>query len=160
MSRGLGRGGDGHLPTVPLPLRHQAETDLATQRRLRVGGLARRRVEGSNGSVENDERFAVLVEEFAGSPGVSGPEEPGGRRFGSSALKVNGSIFAMLVSGHLVVKLPRQRVGELIESGTGAPFDSGHGRPMKEWLTVVVDDFESWMALTRAAHEFVASQRK
>ena len=122
---------------------------------LRVG-----RTEGSNGSMDNDERFAALVDEFAGSPGVTGPDEPGGRRFGSSALKVNGSIFAMLVSGHLVVKLPQQRVGELIESGGGAPFDSGKGRPMKEWLTVVVEDFGSWLALAREAHEFVASQRR
>jgi hypothetical protein len=104
--------------------------------------------------------FAVLVEEFVGRPGVSVPGESTQRGFGSNALKVNGSIFAMLSGGRLVVKLPRERVDALIGSSTGGPFDAGKGRPMKEWLTVVVDDDETWLALAREALDFVGSRRR
>ena len=98
-----------------------------------------------------------MVEQFAGRPGV---EVPGAsrRRFGSDALKVNGSIFAMVTGGHLVVKLPRHRVDELIASGTGSPFEAGRGRPMKEWLKVATDDEGSWLALAQEAFEFVGGR--
>jgi hypothetical protein len=92
----------------------------------------------------NDDRsaadlFAALCEEFAGTPGVT---VPGGGRpgFGSSALKINNSIFAMLVGDRLVVKLPRRQVTELIESGVGEPFDAGKGKPMKEWVGLLGDE--------------------
>lgn len=56
--------------------------------------------------------------------------------FGSSGLKINGKVFAMLVKGDLVVKLPRESVDELIAGGSGVAFDPGHGRVMKEWVRV------------------------
>jgi TfoX/Sxy family transcriptional regulator of competence genes len=104
---------------------------------------------------EIEERFAALVETFAGFPDVQVPGESGRRTFGSDALKVNGSIFAMLTGGRLVVKLPRHRVDALIGSGIGAPFDAGKGRPMKDWLTVTDDDDETWVTLAREAMDFV-----
>ena len=48
--------------------------------------------------------FESLCEEYAGVSGVTVPE--GGSGFGSRAIKINKSIFAMLVSERLVVKLP------------------------------------------------------
>jgi len=104
-----------------------------------------------------EERFKALIDEFATSPGVSVPGEPGRRGFGSSALKVNGSIFAMISDGKLVLKLPRDRVDTLIGTGAGTPFDAGKGQPMKEWLTVTGDDEVSWLALAREALDFVGS---
>lgn len=101
-----------------------------------------------------EERFADLVDEFVGRPGVSPPGSAG--RFGSHALKVGDSIFAMVVRGRLVVKLPRARVAELIADGTGGPFDANKGTPMKEWLTVLADDQEVWRALAEEALGFVA----
>ena len=44
------------------------------------------------------QRFTELVDAFADAPGVSPPGRDGGRGFGSSALKVDGRIFAMLVA--------------------------------------------------------------
>ena len=107
--------------------------------------------------MDAEARFAALVEHFAGRPGVEFPAESR-RRFGSDALKVNGSIFAMVTSGRLVVKLPRARVDALIAEGTGAPFDSGRGRPMKEWVAVIVDDDRTWLALAQEALAFVRSR--
>ena len=104
-----------------------------------------------------EERFNVHIDEFKTVPGVSVPGEPGQRGFGSSALKVNGSIFAMVSAGRLVVKLPHDRVSTLISTGAGAPFDAGKGRPMKEWLTVTAEDQDSWLALAREALDFVGS---
>jgi hypothetical protein len=110
--------------------------------------------------MDSEKRFAALVDEFAGRPDVSVPGQPGRRGFGSSALKVNDSIFAMLSKGRLVVKLPPDRVDTLIGSGIGGPFDAGKGRPMKEWLAVTADDADTWMALAREALSFVGSRRR
>jgi len=45
------------------------------------------------------------------------------RRFGAEGLKVNGRVFAMLVKGRRVVKLPATRVSALVEQGRGSHFD-------------------------------------
>jgi hypothetical protein len=82
--------------------------------------------------------FESLCEEYSGVSGVAIPE--GGSGFGSSAIKINKSIFAMLVNDRLIVKLPAARVAELISSGRGLPFDAGKGKPMKEWVALSVDD--------------------
>jgi hypothetical protein len=82
--------------------------------------------------------FESLCEEYASVAGVTVPE--GGSGFGSNAIKINKSIFAMLVNERLVVKLPTARVVELISSGQGLPFDAGKGKPMKEWVALSVAD--------------------
>jgi hypothetical protein len=82
-----------------------------------------------------------------------------GRGFGSSGqLKVDGKIFAMLVRGVLVLKLPGKRVEELVESGDGERFDAGKGKPMREWLALSPTSGKSWMALAREAMAFVGNQ--
>jgi hypothetical protein len=100
------------------------------------------------------ELFEALCEEYAGKPGVTLPGE-GGRGFGSSALKINNSIFAMLVGNRLVVKLPQQRVSELIKGGAGEPFDAGKGKPMKEWVGLLADEV-TCRNLVAEAFAFVA----
>ena len=75
----------------------------------------------------------------------------GGKGFGSTALKVDGKIFAMLTPrGEFVVKLSAARVNELVARGTGAHFEPGPGRVMKEWLSVK-SKRPSWLALAREA---------
>jgi TfoX/Sxy family transcriptional regulator of competence genes len=99
-------------------------------------------------SQSHPEIFANLCEEFAGTPGVTLPDS--GRGFGSSAIKINNSIFAMLVNDRLVVKLPRARVTELTEAGTGEPFDAGKGKPMKEWVSLIGDEDTCRMLVAEA----------
>ena len=62
-------------------------------------------------------RFEDLLGEFSDIDGVTLPHGGGG--FGRSALRYRGKIFAMFVRGALVVKLPGQRVDELITAGHG-----------------------------------------
>jgi hypothetical protein len=113
----------------------------------------------SDPSSTTEERFAKIVDELLGISDVTFGSS-GKKRFGSSGLKINNKIFAMLSSkGRYVVKLPRERVDALIASGGGERFDPGHGRLMKEWLTVESTAEEEWLALAKEAMEFVASQR-
>jgi hypothetical protein len=80
------------------------------------------------------ELFDAVVQAVEHDPSIGK-----GRGFGSSGLKVGGKVFAMLVKGKLVVKLPRNRVQELIADGSGVPFDPGHGRVMREWVARIAD---------------------
>ena len=82
--------------------------------------------------------FESLCDEYAGRNGVTVPGGSSG--FGSNAIKINKSIFAMLVNDRLVVKLPAARVAGLISAGDGVPFDAGKGKPMKEWVGLTVHD--------------------
>jgi hypothetical protein len=95
--------------------------------------------------------FSAVVDSFARDPLVSN-----GKMFGSVALKVNGKVFAMLVKGDLVVKLPRTRVDHLVTSGAGRAFDPGHGKVMKEWVCVPAGR-AAWCALAKEACGFVAA---
>ena len=96
--------------------------------------------------------FESLCDEYAGLSGVTVPD--GGSGFGSNAIKINKSIFAMLVNDRLVVKLPAARVAELISSGDGVPFDAGKGKPMKEWVGLTAVD-DVCRELVNEAMEFV-----
>ncbi|MEY9962478.1 hypothetical protein ABIA33_000504 [Streptacidiphilus sp. MAP12-16] len=104
-----------------------------------------------------EQRFADLVDAFSGLDGVTEPVDEPGRegRFGRAALKINGRIFAMLVRGRLVVKLPRGRVDELVDAAEGERFDAGRDRPMREWLSLAGDSELDWQALAREALAFV-----
>jgi hypothetical protein len=103
-----------------------------------------------------ESRYASLVSAFANAEGVTEGSERPGRPFGSNGLKVNHHIFAMLVRGRLVVKLPRERVAELVHAGEGRRYDPrSDGRLMQEWLTLSPDSTLDWVALAREALAFV-----
>jgi TfoX/Sxy family transcriptional regulator of competence genes len=88
------------------------------------------------------------------------PEVEEGRMFGATALKVGGKVFAMLVKGELVVKLPASRAAALGESGKAHPFDPGHGRIMKEWVAIPATDSAAWAKLAAEARTFVSGAAK
>jgi hypothetical protein len=100
-----------------------------------------------------DRLFASITESQLSMPGVTA-----GTGFGrSEGLRVSGRIFAMLVKGELVVKLPRDRVEDLVASGVAHLFDPGHGRLMKEWASVTPNAGRRWGKLVEEARAFVAS---
>ena len=100
-------------------------------------------------------RFDDLVALFLDREGVVPPGATAG--FGSSALRVDGRIFAMLVRGRLVVKLPSARVTSLVESGAGIPFDANKGTPMKEWFSLDPVSNLEWERLADEAYAFVSA---
>ena len=104
-----------------------------------------------------EERFEDLVDEMLGTEGVSPPRRGSG--FGRSALRVDNRIFAMFVRGRLVLKLPRQRVDELVDNGHGVRFDANKGTPMKEWLSLDERSPLAWPKLAREALAFVGNRR-
>ena len=111
--------------------------------------------------VNPTEQFATLVEAMlARSDSTYGNDQSQGARrsFGSTSLKANGKIFAMLVKDHLVVKLSARRVDELVGEGRGERFDPGHGRIQKEWLSVTAPDYDEWLALASESEAFVSSR--
>jgi hypothetical protein len=95
------------------------------------------------------ERLAVrLLADPAVTPGTG---------FGSAlGLRVGGKIFAMVRGGDLVVKLPKDQVDRLVESGIGVRFAARRdGRAMREWISIAVGYRDQWEPLTRQALEFV-----
>ena len=98
------------------------------------------------------DRYEDLVGELLGTEGVTPPGGGGG--FGRTALRFRGGIFAMLVRGRLVLKLPRQRVDALVEAGDGVRFDANKGTPMKEWLSLDPESGHAWLPLAREALDF------
>lgn len=102
-----------------------------------------------------EEKFSAVVKALGDESGVAHGQ--GGKKgFGSSALKVNGKIFAMVSPADaFVVKLPKLRVDALEAAGTGRRFDPGHGRLMKEWLALHDGSAQQWIELAREALHFV-----
>lgn len=104
----------------------------------------------SREALDVDPRFAPVVAAFAKDRHVSRK-----RMFSSSnVLNVNGKIFAMLVKDKFVAKLPKHRVDALVAAGQGTYFDPGHGRLMKEWVSVGVGK-ANWVELAKEAYRFV-----
>ena len=82
----------------------------------------------------------------------------GGTGFGrSEGLRISSKVYAMLVKGELVVKLPKERVDDLVDTGVGLRFDPGHGRIMKEWLSVPPTASRRWKGLVAEAKAFVGA---
>jgi hypothetical protein len=81
-----------------------------------------------------------------------------GKMLSASGLRdpVAGKFFAFTTRGMLVVKLPAERVTELIASGEGRVFDAGKGRPMREWVGLIPADETACAAYMREARKFVA----
>jgi hypothetical protein len=97
--------------------------------------------------------FAPVVNAFVQDKQVTRDE---GKGFGSGALEVNGKIFAMMTSLHkFVVKLPKDRVDELVRANLGENFAPRPGRLMKEWLVVFPTNNHLWVELAREAHHYV-----
>ena len=56
-------------------------------------------------------------------------------------------------AGTLVLKLPRERVTELVDAGTGDPFAPA-GKVFREWVSIPAPDRELWRELLAEAVGF------
>jgi hypothetical protein len=102
------------------------------------------------------ERYLALVDDLVRLDGVTPPR--GGSGFGRGSLRYRGKIFAMLVRGRLVVKLPEVRVAELITAGAGVAFDANKGTPMREWLSVDPGSSADWLSLATEALDYARAR--
>ena len=94
--------------------------------------------------------FAAVAAQLLREPNVEQ-----GTGFGSMpGLRTAAKIFAMLVDGELVVKLPASRCAELVDTGSADAFRIGRRR-MREWVRIGRVDEHEWLALAREARDFV-----
>lgn len=102
--------------------------------------------------------FVKIAAALRRDGGIDHASQETRRAFGADALKINGKIFAMPVKGRIVVKLPRERVEGLVAAGRGDYFDPGHGRVMKEWISLL--DGADSLSLAREARDFVGAESR
>ena len=79
-----------------------------------------------------------------------------GTIMGGRCVRVDGEFLALVdfKGSGLVVKLPRERVQELIDQGVGRSFAPA-GRVFKEWVSVPQPDADLWASLLREGVDFV-----
>jgi hypothetical protein len=83
---------------------------------------------------------------------------PGTGFGGSEGLRIRGKICAIKKNGELILKLPTERVEQLIDTGTGQAWGPGPGRIMREWVAVAGTRRADWAALISEARTFVSSR--
>jgi hypothetical protein len=103
--------------------------------------------------MEPEDLFWDLVEPMLAEPVITKST-----MMGLPCLRLSGRFFASLDrrGQTLLVKLPRQRVAELIGEGVGEPFAPA-GRTFREWVALPDPDRERWRALLDEARAFAAA---
>ena len=99
---------------------------------------------------DNGERTSVDDELFweLAAPLIANGTAEEGELMRSQCLRVAGDFLAMpeYRTGDLVVKLPADRVAELVEAGTGLPFAPAK-KVFKEWVQVPGRNEDLWRDL-------------
>ena len=101
----------------------------------------------------HEDVFWELIDELQ----ISDPRVAEGTIMGGRCARVGGEFLALVSykDAGLVVKLPRERVQELIRAGVGEPFAPAN-RVFKEWVSVPECDRDRWRSLLREGIGFVA----
>ena len=78
-----------------------------------------------------------------------------GTMMGFPCLRVDGKFFASLHRDNddMIIKLPKDRVTELIEAGDAEPF-APNGRTFKEWARIPTIDEDKWRVYLEEARTF------
>lgn len=105
--------------------------------------------------MDPEERFWQLAEPLFDNDGVTRST-----MMGFPCLRVDGKFFASLdrKNKHLLVKLPAERVAQLIGMGSASPFAPA-GRTFREWAAIPSAGSGSWPELLMEAMAFVASSK-
>lgn len=101
----------------------------------------------------DEEVFWELIDELR----VEDPRIEEGTIMGGRCARVAGEFLALVdfKDSGMVVKLPKARVEQLIERGTGAPFAPA-GKVFREWVSIPQRDRRRWRSLLREGVAFVA----
>ena len=107
----------------------------------------------ASAAAAGEERFWDLTE-----PLLARPEVTRSTMMGFPCVRVNGQFFASTDhrTGDLLVKLPADRVGELVGAGGAHPFAPA-GRTFREWAAVPYERRRAWKGLLAEALDFVAT---
>jgi hypothetical protein len=109
--------------------------------------------EAGGDMAETDESvFWDLIDELS----AEDPRVEAGTVMGHRCARVAGEFLALAdyKEAGLVVKLPKERVTELIEAGHGLPFAPA-GRVFREWVSIPARDRRRWRALLQEGIAFV-----
>jgi hypothetical protein len=107
----------------------------------------------------NGDLLDRIAEDFTGDRDVAM-----GTMFRSPGLRVGGKVFAFLGHrGELIVKVPSDRVGELVAAGKAEQVVMGN-RAMREWIGLAAlgdraATLALWRDIAREAREYVGSLR-
>ena len=103
--------------------------------------------------MDPEEQFWQLAEPMLATGGVTRST-----MMGLPCLRVDGKFFASLdrKTRHLLVKIPTERVAELIAAGSAFPFAPA-GRTFREWAAIPPTASATWAALLDEAKTFVAT---
>lgn len=101
----------------------------------------------------DEDVFWELIDELQ----VDDPRIEEGTIMSGRCARVDGEFLALVdfKGSGLVVKLPRDRVQELIDQGVGQSFAPA-GRVFKEWVSIPKRDRRRWRSLLREGVAFVA----
>jgi hypothetical protein len=101
-----------------------------------------------------EKKFWVLA-----GPLLDRPNVTRSTMMGLPCLRVDGAFFASCDrrSGDLLVKLPADRVDELVAAGRAHSFAPA-GRRFREWAAIPVDRSRSWRKLIDDALAFVGGE--
>jgi len=97
--------------------------------------------------------FWELIEELQ----LEDPRVEEGTIMGGRCARVSGEFLGLVDyrGSGMVVKLPKDRVAELIDQGVGQPFAPAK-KVFKEWVAVPNRDRRRWRALLQESIDFVA----
>jgi hypothetical protein len=104
-------------------------------------------------TMTGEELFWDLVEPMYADPAVQRST-----MMGLPCVRVNGRFFAAVDrrSAALLVKLPPERVGQLIAAGHGEAFAPA-GRVFREWVALPLPDRRLWRSLLAEARDYAAA---
>jgi hypothetical protein len=103
-------------------------------------------------SEQGETLFWDLADDLLKEPGITRST-----MMGYPCLRHNGAFFACVerTTGHLIVKLPADRVQDEIRSGRAISF-APSGRTFREWAALPRADRKEWTAVLDEARRFVA----
>ena len=80
------------------------------------------------------------------------------QRMNANAFCIRNKVFAMRVGDDLVLKLPPNRVAELVQAKVAASNVVG-GHLMKEWANLPPETEKKWLALAKESLNYVRNKR-